>query len=82
MNIKSIAIGLLSCIWLVISIEHSFRYPDTSNFIIFVFIGLAGLYFAYDQWYKDYYTQKVKSIEMRIDSLVYSNRDERRINQK
>ena len=51
--IKSIAIAVLSFIWLGRSIiQWLIEYPDLNKLTFAVGFFLVGMYVAYDQWYK------------------------------
>ncbi len=71
-NKWSVTLGVLGIFTSVCStIRWFFMYPDTSQFIIGVVIGIILLAGAYVYEWMKLKDKKVKQLEKRLDSLVY-----------
>jgi len=79
--LKSIVIGLISTIWLIVSTNHwALEFYDLDKLLFSIGFFLIGLYVAYDQWYKTMKEENDKDLKADFAQMCNSyNRLENKI---
>ncbi len=71
--LKSIVIGLISFIWVIISIRQwGMEFYDLDKLLFAIGFFLMGIYVAYDQWFKKSKEEELEDIKKDVTSMCQS----------